>query len=96
MIRMAEAPTSGLDVGLGAGDRRSAVVVDHRIQAGQAGSGRQEHCQQEEGLDPAKPGLPKERRAVHVPEYTQARSAMVVRRTGPSVGRRNQNAAPLP
>lgn len=96
VIRMAETPTGGLDVGLGPINRRSTVVVYHHIQAGQAGAGRQEDCQEEECLDPAKLRSPGGDGALHGLEYTHWRSTTVARRTGPSVGSRNQNAAPLP
>jgi len=96
MIRMAEAPPGGLDVGLGPIEICSAVVVYQGIQAGQAGAGRQEDCQQEEGFGPAEVPSPSGEGPMHVLEYTQARSTAVLRLTGPSAGRRNQKAAPFP
>ena len=60
VIRMAETSAGGLDVGLGPVELRGTVVVHHGIQAGQAGAGRQEDCQQEERLDPAKVRSPGE------------------------------------
>ncbi len=56
VIRVAETPTCRLDVGLGPVGRRVEVVVYQRIQAGQAGAGRQEDRQQEERLDLVNPG----------------------------------------
>jgi len=91
-----QAAAGGLDVGLRPAGSLGVLVKHQRIQAGQAGAGRQEDCQQEKRLDPAKSRSPKERRAVHGLEYTQGRSTAVVRRTGPSAGSRNQNAAPFP
>ena len=95
VIRMAEAPAGRLDVGLGPVER-CVAMIDQGIQAGQTGTGRQEDCQQEERLERAKLRSPEEAGAMHVLEYTQARSSAAVRRTGPSAGSRNQNAAPFP
>ena len=96
VIRMAEAPAGGLDMGLRPVELRIAMVVHQGIQAGQTGAGRQEGCQQEERLDPEEVPPPSGDRARHVLEYTQARSTAVLRLTGPSAGRMNQKAAPLP
>jgi hypothetical protein len=96
MIGMAEAPAGGLDVGLGTLELDAVVVVQQGIQAGQAGAGGQEDRQQKEGLGPEKGRSPSGDQAIHVVEYTHARSTAVPRRTGPSAGSRNQNAAPRP
>ena len=92
---MAEAPAGGLDVGLGPLERGSAVVVRQGIQAGQAGAGGQEDRQQEERLGSQEVRSSRDG-AMHVVEYTQARSTAVLRLTGPSTGSRNQKAAPFP
>ena len=94
MPGMVETATGDLDVGLGPGDLRTTVVVPQGIEAGQAGAGRQEDCQQEECLGPAKARYTGGNGATHMLEYTQA-SAML-RLTGPSTGRMNQKAAPFP
>jgi len=96
VIRMAEAPAGRLDVGLGPLEMGRAVVVHQGVQAGQAGAGGQEDRQQEEGLGPEEARSPSRNGAIHRLEYTQARSIAVLRLTGPSAGRRNQKAAPLP
>ena len=96
MIRMTEAAAGGLDVGLGPVELHAVMVVQQGIQAGQAGAGQQEDCQQEERLGPAEVRSPGGEGAIHVVEYTQVRSTAVLRRTGPSAGRMNQKAAPLP
>jgi hypothetical protein len=96
VIRMADAPAGGLDVGLGPVESRRAVVVHHGIQTGQTGAGRQENGEQERRLDPAEARSRREDGAVHRLEYTQVRSAAVLRLTGPSAGSRNQKAVPDP
>jgi hypothetical protein len=96
VIRVAEAPAGSLDVGLGAVDFRPIVVVYQSVQAGQAGAGRQEDGQQQECLGPDEVRSPGEAGATHMLEYSQVRSTARLRLTGPSTGRRNQKAAPLP
>jgi hypothetical protein len=53
LVGVTETPAGGLDVSTGALAGRVNPVVRQSVQAGQAGSGRQEHQQQEErfGLD---------------------------------------------
>lgn len=91
-----QAATRGLDVGLRAAGLPRVLVENQPIQTGQAGAGRQEDCQQEKRLDRVTVHSPGRKGQEHALEYTQARSTTVVRRIGPSVGSRNQNAAPLP
>jgi hypothetical protein len=95
VIRMAEAPAGRLDVRLGPVELRSAVVY-RGIEAGQAGAGGQEDCQQQERRGAAGVRLPSRGGATHVLEYTQTRSTAMARRTGPSAGSRNQKAVPFP
>ena len=96
VIGMTETPAGRLDVGLRSIELRVAMVRGQGIQAGQAGAGRQEDCQQEERLGPAKARYPGGNGATHMLEYTQARSSAMLRLTGPSTGRMNQKAAPFP
>lgn len=92
---MIETAARWLEVRLNSVELRGAVMRQG-VQAGQAGAGGEEDRQQKERLGPEEGRSPSRGGAVHGLEYTQARSAAVLRLTGPSAGRRNQKAAPFP
>jgi hypothetical protein len=67
---MAETPSGRLDVGPGL-LRRAVLMVSQRVQARQAGAGRQEDCQQEGRPGPEEERAPRRARGMHEVEYTQ-------------------------
>ncbi len=59
MFRMIEAAAGGLEMALGLFDFGLEPVMEQRIRAGQTGSRRQEHREQDNGIQPGGAGRPK-------------------------------------